>query len=155
MSEVSPSLVLSPSLGLAAVGRHLRELLEAALDTLGLSLRHLSVLGHLKHQPDLSYSDLARRAGVTPQSMRATVLQLEAAGAVAHHRDATARAARLELTDSGRELLERAAAVVTELDDRVLAGMSAERRDMLRELLGEVAMRTSPAANTSRRAVEI
>jgi DNA-binding MarR family transcriptional regulator len=65
---------------LLALGRIVREEVERALDVQGLSLRHLSALGHLSREPGLSCSALGRRAGVTAQSMQATVRQLEQAG---------------------------------------------------------------------------
>ncbi|MDQ2707033.1 MAG: MarR family transcriptional regulator [Actinomycetota bacterium] len=41
------------------------------------------LLGHLAGEPGLSYSELGRRAGVTAQSMQATLRQLEERGAAA------------------------------------------------------------------------
>ncbi|MGK2883043.1 MAG: MarR family transcriptional regulator [Mycobacterium sp.] len=53
-------------------------------------MRHLPALGHLARSTGMSYSELARRASVTPQSMQATLTKLEERGAVA------------KTTDSGR-----------------------------------------------------
>ena len=74
---------------------------------IGLTLRHLGALGHLSHRPDLSYSDLARRAGITTQSMHATVRALEDLGAVSRTLAGQGHPARLEITARGRELLRR------------------------------------------------
>ena len=67
---------------LVGAGRFLQRRVDDELAALGLTLRHLSALGHLSHRPDLSYSDLARRARITTQSMHATVRSLEERGAV-------------------------------------------------------------------------
>ena len=89
MSDDAPPLV-SASFVLMALGRHLRDAAETRLRADGIAVRHLSALGHLSRDPGLSYSELARRAGLTPQSMQATLRTLEEMGAV--HRD----------TDAGR-----------------------------------------------------
>lgn len=122
---------------LSAVGRVVRERIESALQAHGLGLRHLSVLGHLAHDPGLSYSELARRAGVTAQSMHATLRQLEEAGAVERRTPAgRGRTAELHLTDGGRSLLTRAQGEVTSVDDELLAGLDpALRADLTRALL--------------------
>ena len=77
-----PDVPISPALLLIMLGRGARRDIDNALETHGLSLRHFSALGHLSHQPGLSYSELGRRAGVTAQSMLATLRQLEDLGAV-------------------------------------------------------------------------
>ena len=78
---VQPAAI-SPALLLMMLGRQVREKTDAELRNQGLSLRHLSALGHLAHQPGLSYSELARRDGITAQSMQSTLLQLQEIGAV-------------------------------------------------------------------------
>ena len=73
---------ISPAFLAIGVGRVLRTEIETELARVGLSLRHLSALGHLAGQPGLSYSELARRGGITVQSMQSTLRQLEAMNAV-------------------------------------------------------------------------
>lgn len=95
-------LLASPVMLLIALGRIAREELDDVLAGDGLSLRHLGALGHLRRTPRLSYSGLGRRAGVTAQSMQATVSHLERIGAVSRS-DATGRgrAADLTVTSAG------------------------------------------------------
>ena len=81
MEEETGRPPISPALLLMMLGRQLRERIESALRAEGLSLRHFSALGHLAHQPGLSYSELARRDGITTQSMQSTLLQLQEMGA--------------------------------------------------------------------------
>jgi DNA-binding MarR family transcriptional regulator len=116
-----PRLVTSTSFLLVALGRTLQARLEAALAERGLTLRHIGALGHLAGRPDLSYSDLARRAGITPQSMRATVRRLETLGAVRRLPGGQGKAASLEVTALGHDLLAWAGTAAAQVDDEFLA----------------------------------
>ncbi|MEH3153871.1 MAG: MarR family transcriptional regulator [Gordonia paraffinivorans] len=117
MAADTPPPAVSASFLVMALGRRLRDVAEERLQAEGIALRHLSALGHLSRDPGLSYSELARRAGLTPQSMQATLRTLEELGAV--HRDTDAgrgRTARLYVTDTGRELVRAGRSVYDELD---------------------------------------
>ncbi|SDF00464.1 DNA-binding transcriptional regulator, MarR family [Blastococcus aurantiacus] len=109
----------SPAVLLVALGRQVETRLNRALETAGLSLRLMGALGHLARQPGLSYTELASRARVTPQSMHATVASLIDAGAVAPAGTGRGRRALLEVTPRGHRLLaagqEAVAAVDAEL----------------------------------------
>jgi DNA-binding MarR family transcriptional regulator len=120
---------------LVGAGRVLQRRVDEELAALGLTLRHLGALGHLAHRPDLSYSDLARRAGVTAQSMHATVRGLEEMGAVRRTLAGHGHPARLEVTDRGRELLDAVRTTAERLDRELLAGLSEEQRADLRTAL--------------------
>jgi DNA-binding MarR family transcriptional regulator len=129
MAEQERPTTSSTTFALVAAGRAAQRRLDDALAARGVGLRHLGALGHLLRAPELSYSDLARRAGVTPQSMRATVRQLEALGAVTRAPGGQGRAARLEVTDEGRDLLTWAGEVARSVDEELLGDLSeAERR---------------------------
>ncbi len=56
----------STTMLLIAAGRLAQRRFEAALAEQNLTLRHIGAIGHLARNPELSYSDLARRARVTP-----------------------------------------------------------------------------------------
>ncbi|MFD1814276.1 MarR family winged helix-turn-helix transcriptional regulator [Rhodococcus gannanensis] len=104
-----------------ALGRRMRERVEQALRAEGITMRHLSALGHLSRDSGLSYSELARRASVTPQSMQSTLAKLEERGAVTRTTDSgRGRTARLVVTDEGARLLGLGRDAIAELD-RVLA----------------------------------
>ena len=109
----------SPAVLLVALGRQVEARLDEALAPAGLSLRLLGALGHLARQPGLSYTELAARARVTPQSMHATVRSLIEAGAVSPAGTGRGRRALLEVTPRGHRLLaagqEAVAAVEAEL----------------------------------------
>lgn len=115
-----------------ALGRRLRAEVERSLRAHGLGLRHVSALGHLSREPGLSYSELARRAGITAQSMQATLRQLEDLGAVERRTEAgRGRTARLHVTALGEELRGEGQRAIADADRRLLAGIPAEYHDAL------------------------
>lgn len=121
---------------LSGLGRIVREEIETSLRGLDLSLRHLSALGHLSRTPGLSYSELGRRAGVTAQSMQATLRQLESVGAVERITLAgRGRTAELHVTDEGRELLARGREAVGRVDDSLLGDLEPQEKEQLTRLL--------------------
>ncbi|MEV6171685.1 MarR family transcriptional regulator [Streptomyces sp. NPDC051954] len=133
MSSKAPESSLSTVMLVIAAGRRLQERLEARLADIGLSMRLFGALGHISRNADLSYSDLARRAGVTSQSMRATVLMLEELGAVERDLQGQGHRARLELTEHGRSLLSEARNIVSDLDTEFLADSAEDQKETLDE----------------------
>jgi DNA-binding MarR family transcriptional regulator len=109
-----PGLIDSTTMLLIGAGRVAQRRFEDALREHDLTLRHIGALGHLSRSPGLTYSDLARRARITPQSMHATMSQLAARGAIAIEN--RGRAAYPTLTEHGRELLELAAGAAAQCD---------------------------------------
>ncbi|MFF0814563.1 MarR family winged helix-turn-helix transcriptional regulator [Rhodococcus sp. NPDC003318] len=123
---------LSAAFLVIAVGRRMREHVEAVLRAEGIAMRHLSALGHLSRDAGISYSELARRASVTPQSMQATLTKLEELGAV---RRATVsgrgRTAQLFVTDEGARLLRVGQDAIAELDRMLADRLDADVLDRL------------------------
>jgi DNA-binding MarR family transcriptional regulator len=144
MSGAGPPVVTSMSFLLIAAGRTAQRRLDEALGQRDVTLRHVGALGHLARQPDLSYSDLARRAGITPQSMRATVRHLERLGAVRRTLPGHGHAARLEVTPRGHDLLSWAGEQAHAVDAEVLAAVEPDRRESLRQPLVAIAMPDGP-----------
>lgn len=130
---------------LMAVGRRTREDVEARLAGHGLTYRHLSTLGHLRREPELSYSELGRRAGVTAQSMQATVLGLVGLGAVEQSGEGgRGRRARLRVTAKGRRLLAAGTAEVEAVAESTAEGLTSEQRQALTGALLTVFVRGVP-----------
>jgi DNA-binding MarR family transcriptional regulator len=126
----------SPAFLLIGLGRIVRDDVETTLRAHGSSLRQLSALGHLSRQPGLSYSELGRRAGITAQSMQATLRQLEELGAVERRTvPGRGRAAQLHLTSTGDELLRRGQHVICDADQRLLDDVPADQQEVLTALL--------------------
>ncbi|WP_433169426.1 MarR family winged helix-turn-helix transcriptional regulator [Kribbella sp. CA-247076] len=123
---------ISPALLLMMLGRQLRDATETELRRQGLSMRHFSALGHLAHQPGLSYSELARRDGITAQSMQSTLLQLQQMGAVERlSAPGRGRTADLQVTRAGHELLDRCRAVLNEVDERLREAVGPDRAEIV------------------------
>lgn len=141
----------SVSFFLIALGRRAQDAVDQRLREHGLSYHHLSALGHLHRQPGLSYSELARRARVTVQSIQATVSHLERAGLV--DRGGTTsrgRRADLRVTDGGAQVLAAAQAAIRGVDDDLLDGFSpAERNELEAALLRVFLTRPGPTAEAT------
>ncbi len=119
-----------------SLGRIVRDEVETGLRAHGSSLRHLSALGHLSREPGLSYSELGRRAGITAQSMQATLRQLEELGAVERCTPpGRGRTARLHVTSAGTELLRRGQDAIRDADERLLGDISADQHEVFTSLL--------------------
>lgn len=134
---------------LSVVERRTAELAAAALSPLGLTSRHLGALGHLRHEPGLSVSELARRAHVTPQSMHATVSDLERDELVQRTGSGRGRRAGLRVTEAGEATLERGLAAIGLLDDDVRSRLGTDGYDalvggLLRVLADDEAPRPAP-----------
>ena len=130
---------------LIAVGRMMRERADAELGELGLALRHVSALGHLAREPGLSYSELARRAGITAQSMQATLQQLERREAIERRTPpGRGRRAQLQVTSSGRELLAQAWAVMEGVDRQLGDILGQRSHATLTALLGHFVLSSRP-----------
>lgn len=137
-----PPLAGSPSFLIIGLGTRLRVDVERALSASGLSMRHLSALGHLRHEPGLSYSELGRRSHVTAQSMQATLRHLEERGAVERRTEAgRGRTAELHVTDLGVELLALGRRAYEAADRELLGDMDADQRAQLTALLRDVVVR--------------
>ncbi len=136
---VDSPLEASTTMRLIAAGKVAQQRFEEALAELGLTMRHLGALGHLNRSPELSYSDLARRARVTAPSMHATVRQLEDLGAVRRHLAGQGHTARLEVTEAGIHLLAAVRAAARRIDDDISESLGAVDSTTLHRLLTQVA----------------
>lgn len=127
-----PGIAGTTAFLLVAAGRRVEEELEGRLAEHGLTLRHVGVLGHLRRDPGISVSKLARRARITVQSMHTIVRALTARGAIAAQEEVSrGRAARLEVTGQGVALLDAARAAAEAVDAEVLGDVPIALRPTL------------------------
>lgn len=113
----SEEFVPNAAMVLILQGRMVEARVEALLNGLGLSLRRLGILGHLRAAPGLSFSELARRAGIKVQSLHPIVDTLLDQGMVTTIGGVgQGRAAVLQLTAEGNAAVEDAKKVLAELD---------------------------------------
>lgn len=99
--------------------------MEEALKPLDLTVSHYSSLFHLRLEPGISASELARRTFVTRQSMNVMLQQLVDRGLVERPtRPESGRALPTELTAAGIRALDAAQVLVDGVERRMLAGLS-------------------------------
>jgi DNA-binding MarR family transcriptional regulator len=98
------------------------------------------LLASLADQGAASQAELSRRTGIDPSDVVAAVNDLQARGFVTRERDPQdARRNVVALTPRGRRELARLDVVVAEIQDRVLAPLSATERRTLHTLLAKLA----------------
>jgi DNA-binding MarR family transcriptional regulator len=103
---------------------HLR--MEEALRPLDLTVSQYSCLHHLRREPGISAAVLARATFVTRQSMNAMLQQLIDRDLVARPSIAeSGRALPAMLTAAGGDALDAAQQLVDDVEQRMLAGLSA------------------------------
>lgn len=125
---------------------------EQVLRDYGITTAQHAVLAILSDHDAITSAELARLAGVTPQTMNSSVNRLEGRGLLVRKPHSTHRTLiELSLTASGRELFERADAAATELDAVFSSGLSASERATLVDLLTRVTD-TAAAVSEKRRA---
>lgn len=117
--------------------------LEAALRDVAVTPGQYTILSLLAARADQSSAGLARRAGVTPQSMSETIAQLERKGLIARaenpeHR----RILHISLTEAGSALLAQCEARVDALEAALLDGLSEDRLASLREDLHAITQKS-------------
>jgi DNA-binding MarR family transcriptional regulator len=130
-----------------------RAQLDEIFRPIGMTALQYTALTVLERHPDLSSAQLARNSFVTAQTMADMVTALEGRGLVERHRDAVDRRRLvLALTGDGRNLLRRYRDRVAALEERMLAGLTAEQAGGLRHGLAVCrANLTRPPAPLSRR----
>lgn len=122
---------MTGSLAVIGVAGVMRKLIDDRLAELGLSVRHLSVLGHVRARPGISMAALARRLSITTQSIHTTVHQMIDNGYLYDDSLTRGKASTLQITDSGRAVLTKALTIVHGVDDEV--GMDAATTSRLME----------------------
>jgi DNA-binding MarR family transcriptional regulator len=103
-----------------------RSCVEVALAPFRLTPTQFLVLMRLKQSQGMSSAELARAAGVRPQSIVDLITPLERDGLIkrreaAEHR----RILRINLTPAGEQVLARALTVASDLEKELLAGLTA------------------------------
>ena len=128
-----------PAYTLARAGAAMNAAFARRLATVGLRPHTFSVLVHLAREPALTSAELARRLGMTPQSMSALLHGLADAGWVERPSGAR-RGQRIDvrLTAAGRQALAAAGPVLAELGRPESMGLTAEEAGTLHTLLERV-----------------
>ncbi|AFL86986.1 transcriptional regulator [Terriglobus roseus DSM 18391] len=122
-----------------------RSLLEAAIESEGLTLAQLRMLNALQEQPETSAADLARTCYITPQSMQAVVTRAEREGWITRSPSPTnRRVLTASLTAKGRKVYERGMELWSEIARQTWDGAKLSELRTLNELLGAAVDRLQP-----------
>ena len=115
-----------------------RSHLDALVKPEGITALPYTALTVLARHDGLSAAQLARDSFVTAQSMADLVRSLESRGLVRRERNPRNRRELLILlTDAGRELLERVAGPVRELEERMVRDLTSHQADQFRQALSK------------------
>ncbi len=118
------------------VQQALRTALDGALRGIGTTTAQYAALSALEATPGLSGAELARRGFVTPQTMNAILVNLEAAGLVARRpHPEHGRVLQAYLTEAGEELVAEAHGVVEAVERRMLEGLGQDDQRRLLDAL--------------------
>lgn len=106
------------------------------LQALGLTPLQFAVLSEVSRHPGLDQRSLARRVALDASTTGGVVDRLEARGALRRQLSPEDRRVRLlHLTDAGQELLQQATSPVQQVQDRLLAPLTAAQHQQLMGLL--------------------
>lgn len=129
---------------LARVQKHLEHLRAEALTQYGFKEGEFDVLATLRRSGEpyqLTPTELYRSLLITSGAMTNRLARLESAGMVKRIVDAQDRRSfQVSLTETGRALIEDAVVTHTQVQNRVLAPLTLEHRQVLAELLKTVLM---------------
>jgi DNA-binding MarR family transcriptional regulator len=107
-----------------------------ALASIGLTPALFALLNVIGARVGAIQQELGSTLGIDRSTMVSLIDQLENAGLAARRPSATDRRAReIAITPKGRRLLQRARGLISQVEDEVLAGLTAEERDELLTLL--------------------
>ena len=130
-AETPGALVLATRLSRVAY-RHATE------DILGMRLKQFAALAYLRQLPGVSQRQLGDAMLLDANNCVLLLNGIEDAGWAERRRDPDDRRRHVvQITDAGREALERAEQALDDLEDAVLDGLTAEERATLRELLAK------------------
>ncbi|HEY7619199.1 MAG TPA: MarR family winged helix-turn-helix transcriptional regulator [Solirubrobacteraceae bacterium] len=114
---------------------------RATEDVLGMRLKQFIALTHLAHTPGVSQRQLGEVLHLDPNNTVLMLNDLEAEGWAERRRDPEDRRRHtVELTAAGRKALTRAEQALDGLEGDVLADLTPDERDTLRELLYRAAV---------------
>jgi MarR family transcriptional regulator, transcriptional regulator for hemolysin len=116
-----------------------------ALGSVGLTPALFGLLNVIAARAGAIQQELGSAMGIDRSTMVSLVDQLERAGLAKRRPSATDRRAReIAITPKGRRLLQRSRRMISETEDEVLAGLTAEERSELVSLLRR-ALESAPA----------
>ncbi|WP_148616155.1 MarR family winged helix-turn-helix transcriptional regulator [Nocardioides rubriscoriae] len=112
---------------------------EEALRPVGIPVAHYSVLLVLSAVPGATGAEIARRCGVTPQTVAALLTRLEGNGLVARRPHAVHRSLiECSLTDLGWATFDQADQAIRRVEERLSEALSTDEVAGLTEILSRL-----------------
>jgi DNA-binding MarR family transcriptional regulator len=125
---------------LAQLGHHATTLFAEQMATVGLTPPHAGILRVIGAEPGRSQQALSTGLGMLPSRVVVYVDELEERGYVERRRNPDDRRLyALYLTASGKNLMRKVSELARQHEHRLTAGLDAEQRSTLRNLLATVA----------------
>jgi len=113
-----------------------------------LTPRQLAVLIAVAENTGSSQTAIGERTGIDRSTSADVVRRLHKKGLLRRHRtDADARAYEVEITPTGRRVLEKAAPLASRVDQRVLALLPASKREQFIAALKSIIEALQPVAS--------
>jgi DNA-binding MarR family transcriptional regulator len=127
---------------LAQLGHHAATMFAELMEAVDLTPPHAGILRAIAAEPGRSQQALSAQLGLLPSRVVAYVDDLEDRGYVERRRNPDDRRLHaLHLTASGKRLMGKIADLGRQHERRITAGLDADQRATLRELLAAVADR--------------
>lgn len=126
---------------LLKTGQVVFRLMEAHLGSLGLRIRHYSVLQTLLDRGAMSQQSLGSCLRIDGATMVATIDDLEAMGFVGRERETNDRRRyEISLTAEGEKTLRRANELIESFDEEYLADITPAQREQLHKTLRKLSL---------------
>jgi DNA-binding MarR family transcriptional regulator len=134
--EADREVLDRPVFLLARVGRIAARWLDDYLAVTGLKRPHAGVLMELRNFGPMSQQSLGERLNIDPSNLVSFLNALEGEGLLVRRRDPADRRRHIvEITPEGSERIPVCDGPLNQLEDQLFAGLSADERDRLRDLL--------------------
>jgi DNA-binding MarR family transcriptional regulator len=126
------------SLLIAQLARVTRRQIEEVVVPLGLRPRELLALQHLRERGPSAQQTLVESLGIDATNLVGVLNSLEDAALIRRRRDrADRRRAIIELSTKGEQVLAKLDRALREIDDEMLATLTASQREALSVLLAQ------------------
>lgn len=125
---------------LAQLGHHATTLFAEQMTTIELTPPHAGILRAIAAEPGRSQQALSAQLGMLPSRIVVYVDELEDRGYVERRRNPDDRRLHaLYLTTAGKKLMSKVSELARQHEHRLTAGLDAEQRSTLRDLLATMA----------------
>lgn len=123
--------------------------LRSSIDLVGMNLKNMVVLAYLRDHPGVSQQGMTEHLSMDSNTGVLVLNDLEDLEYVERRRDPADRRRHLvNITDAGRDALERAEVAQGSIEDEILGGLSQSERATFRRLLVKALEEHGPPAGS-------